>query len=48
MYILLWEWNLDVVLIERVVDGGEQLARHDVTHQCVSPYEELEVDAAVA
>ena len=48
MYVLLWERNLDVILVQRVVDGGEYLASDNTAHQWLCPYEELEVDAAVA
>jgi hypothetical protein len=47
VYILLWERNLDVVLVQRIVDGGQHLTFDNAATQGLNPDKELEVDAGV-
>ena len=48
MYVLLWERNLDAVLVESVVDGAKHVADNVRLLDGVGPDEHLEVDAGIA
>ena len=47
MDILLWEWNLDVILVQRVIYTFQHIAYYVRLFRCVSPYEQIEVHAGV-
>ena len=48
MYIALWEWDFDVVVLEGLEDGFHDVADYVYLFDGIDPADDLEVDAAVA
>ena len=47
MYIPLWEWNLDVVLVESVIDALKNLTIITIAGIYAYPYDDLENEGRV-
>ena len=48
MHIPLWEWNLDIILVESIVDAFKNLAVITVAGIYAYPYDDLENEGRVA
>ena len=48
MHIPLWEWNLDIILVESIVDAFKNLAVITVAGIYAYPYDDLEDEGRVA
>ena len=48
MYIALWEWDVDVVVLEGLEDGFHDVADYVYLFDGIDPADDLEVDAVVA
>ena len=48
MHILLWEWNFNAVLVQRVINGAQYITDNISLLGCIGPYEHLEIDAGIA
>ena len=47
MNILLWEWNLDVILTKGVINGVQYITDDIGPLRCIGPNEHFQVDAGV-
>ena len=44
VYIALWEWYFDTILIERIIDALQHIADHIRFLHGISPNKEIEID----